>query len=623
MGIRSVHPRSRARARRTAIAVAACVIAMLTIGAGSALASYTAALQGATLRITGDAASDRLALRLSPSDPTLLQVDVGDNGKANFQFPLASFTAIFVQAGAGNDQVRIDPTLGTLADKVVTIGGGPGNDKLFGGDGNDRLFGGDGNDLIDGGRGSDLISLGTGTDTVVWNPGDGSDTVDGDGDTLDFSGANVNENYDISANGSRVRFSRDVANVTMDLYGISHLNLQTLGGTDNVTVGNLTGTNLRSVNVDLGEPQGGGDGAADTVTSVGTSHSDLVHVTRSQAGVVVSGLYAVVTVSGAEAANDAVDVDGLDGDDTLTSGVGVSGPAVIGFDGGIGADTASYSGSASADTIGITTNDGTSVDTFAPGAAALQTTGVENLSVLGGGGDDTISGGNGIASLTNLTINGGAGDDQLIGGDGNDLIIGGSGNDTISGGRGSDVVQMGNDDDTFVWNPGDGSDNAVQGQNGSDLFLFNGANVNENVSLSANGSQVHFTRDVANVVQDLNGIESAQLEMRGGADLVTVDDLTGTAMRNVVVDLAGTPEGGGDEQADTVTLNGTPRPDHVSANTLGSDVLVSGLFAGVRIAGSEPANDTLAINTLDGADTVAVDPSVASLINPVVDLGPQ
>ena len=58
--------------------------------------------------------------------------------------------------------------------------------------------------LITGGRGNDVAFLGDGNDTFVWNPGDGSDIVEGqDGtDTLVFNGSNVNENMDISANGS-------------------------------------------------------------------------------------------------------------------------------------------------------------------------------------------------------------------------------------------------------------------------------------------------------------------------------------------------------------------------------------------------------------------------------------
>ncbi len=129
---------------------------------------------------------------------------------------------------------------------------------------------------------------------------------------------------------------------------------------------------------------------------------------------------------------------------------------------------------------------------------------------------------------------------------------------------------------------------------------------------------------MGNVVLDLHGIETAHLEMRGGADHAALNDLTGTDLQNVGVDLSGSPAGRGDGQPDTVTVNGTARPDHVLVTTVGSsDVLVDGLFAGVDIVGSEPTADTLAVNTLGGIDSVAVDPGVSGLINPVVDLGPQ
>src|SRR5204862_6493876 len=61
--------------------------------------------------------------------------------------------------------------------------------------------------------------LGAGNDVFQWDPGDGSDIVEGqDGfDTMLFNGANIAEKIDISANGGRVRFTRDIASITMDL----------------------------------------------------------------------------------------------------------------------------------------------------------------------------------------------------------------------------------------------------------------------------------------------------------------------------------------------------------------------------------------------------------------------
>jgi Ca2+-binding RTX toxin-like protein len=106
---------------------------------------------------------------------------------------------------------------------TLTLDGGSGNDTIIGSQGADFLLGGDGNDTIIGGRGNDTAVLGNGNDTFIWNPGDGSDVVEGGAgtDRLVFNGANIAETIDISANGQRVRFSRDIANITMDLNGSS------------------------------------------------------------------------------------------------------------------------------------------------------------------------------------------------------------------------------------------------------------------------------------------------------------------------------------------------------------------------------------------------------------------
>ena len=47
-----------------------------------------------------------------------------------------------------------------------------------------------------------------------------------------FNGANVDEKIDISANGNRVRFFRDVANITMDLNGVEEIDFNAFGGAD-------------------------------------------------------------------------------------------------------------------------------------------------------------------------------------------------------------------------------------------------------------------------------------------------------------------------------------------------------------------------------------------------------
>jgi Ca2+-binding RTX toxin-like protein len=198
----------------------------------------------------------------------------------------------------------------------------------------------------------------------------------GDGtDFLVFNGANVNENIAVSANGSRVSLTRDVGNVTMDLNGIEVLNVNAAGGADTVTVNDLTGTGVTTVNVDL-SVAGAGDGQPDTVVVNGTTGDDSIAVAGDSTGVSVVGLAAVVNVTGAEAANDRLTVQALAGDDAVD----------------------------------------------ASGLAA----GTIQFTADGGDGDDVL-----IGSPGRDTLLGGAGDDLLIGHGGGDILDGGTGHNTI------------------------------------------------------------------------------------------------------------------------------------------------------------------------------------------------
>jgi Ca2+-binding RTX toxin-like protein len=452
---------------------------------------------------------------------------------APFSLDIGTTENLVVNANGGDDIITAGNGLASLIH--LTLDGGAGNDTITGGDGNDTLIGGDGNDVITGGRGSDTAFLGTGDDTFIWNPGDGSDVVEGqDGfDTLQFNGANVAENMHISANGHRVKLTRDVGNVTMDLNGMEQLNIVALGGADNIVVDNLAGTDVKQVAIDLSGTPGSrtGDGAPDGVTVDGTAGKDTVQVVGSGGNVTVAGLATTVTIAGSEGANDRLIISTLAGNDVID-------------------------------------------------ASGLQ------------------------AGTTQLTIDGGAGNDTITGSAGDDLLLGGAGNDLVNGGRGNDVAFLGSGNDTFVWNPGDGSD-VVEGQDGTDTLVFNGSNANENIDLSANGGRVRLFRDVGNVTMDLDSIEHIQVHALGGADTITVNDLTGTGVTQVALDLA-LPAGSntGDGQPDTVIVNGTAGNDTISVASSGSSIVVNGLAAQVTIAGAEGANDKLVINGLGGDDII-------------------
>jgi len=492
-------------------------------------------LKHGELTIEGTEAADKIALRLQAGDPGVLQVDVGDDGSADFNFERARVASIAVDAAEGNDLVRIDESNGVFTDSIpTTIDGGPGDDRIAGGKGVETLLGGDGNDTIDGNGGNDLALLGAGDDTFVWDPGDGSDTVEGqDGtDTLLFNGANVAERVALSANRNRLEFLRDPGTVRMDTAGVETVDFNALGGADSVTVDDLTGTDVKTVNADLAGALGGntGDAQTDQVIVNGTNRNDKIDVAGDASGVAVSGLAALVAIQHQEP-NDKLDVNGLDGDDAIS-------------------------------------------------AAAL------------------------AAQAITLSLDGGAGDDTIAGGQGVEVASGGDGNDSIDGNGGNDVAFLGAGDDTFVWDPGDGSDR-VEGQDGIDTLLFNGAGGAEQMDLSANGSRLRFFRTQGTITMDTAGVEGVHVNALGGADLVTVNDLSGTDVRAVTVDLAGTFGGAtGDGQADRVVVNGTNADDALSVNGDATEVTAKGFAPLVAILHPEVANDRLEINTLAGMDSV-------------------
>jgi hypothetical protein len=302
-------------------------LAALTASIAAPIASAAPALRAevtdGTLHIKGTPHSEQIALRVSPLDRTQLQVDLGDDGSADFSFDLNTFTAIDVKAGNGNDTVRIDQSGGIFTTtKATRIDGQGGNDTLIGGSGDEVLVGGKGNDFVDGNGGADTAFLGDGNDTFVWDPGDGSDVIEGGKgtDTMVFNGSNGNETMAASAFAGRVSFTRDLGGIVMDLNDVEVIDVNTLGGTDSVTVNNLSGTDVRRVDVDLAGTLGGAtsDGQADTVTVGGTKGDDSIRAKANGSAVDVTGLAALVRITHADADKDTLVIDPVIGNDHVT-----------------------------------------------------------------------------------------------------------------------------------------------------------------------------------------------------------------------------------------------------------------------------------------------------------------
>jgi Ca2+-binding RTX toxin-like protein len=594
------------RSRRLTALTGAC-LACAGFAADEAGAAFSARVDAGTLRVAGDGASDRLALRSGGSGVLLL--DVGADGSAEFRFDRETFAAIDVDAGGGDDAVLVDESAGAFADEALTLSGGSGNDVLSGGSGSDVLDGGDGDDAIDGNGGDDDAALGTGNDRVVWDAADGSDRVDdaaGD-DVLTVNGTDAGDRFLATPTAKGLQVLRGISAVTtFEAAAVERVVLTVRGGVDIVTVADLSGSGVHSADVDLA----GADNAPDFVTFNGTQRADAVTLSSAGKGVLTfSGLPWQARVLDADENRDNVAFLAGGGDDAIAGGVGVGGPERVNIDGGEGTDTVTYRGTKSGEAIAVDVNGGRVRATAL--ATTSQEAAVERFVVEGLDGADTLSAGEGLAGLTALTLDGGAGDDRIAGGDGGDAVLGGPGSDVVDGNGGDDSIALGSGDDRVVWDAGDGSDQAA-GELGDDVVAVNGGPAADKVDLSAGGPGARIVRGEEAV--RIETVERAAIAAFSGTDVIAVNDLGGTGVRTVDADL-----GGADGAVDTVIQRGTERVDSIAVTRSPASVLSTGLAAQLRITGSEAANDQLRILTLGGEDQIAVAADVRTAIATSVD----
>ena len=309
-------PKTHLFATVAVLAAAALAAPAGASASGGKFQGVQAELAGGTLKVDGGDRANAVALRLKAGDPTRIQVDAGDNGSADFAFARSDVHAISVTMGNGRDSVRVDDTNGAFTNSIpTTIAGGNGDDTLEGGQGAETFSGGNGDDFVDGGRGNDTAELGRGDDTFRWDPGEGSDVIEGQSgsDTMLFNGAAANEDVTLTVNGGRLTFFRNPGNVTMDTNDVETVDFNALGGTDNITVNDLSGTDVTQTNLDLAGALGGsaGDGALDKVVVNGTNGADTVHIDGNGSGADVTGLATAVSVKHADTDNSADPSDSL------------------------------------------------------------------------------------------------------------------------------------------------------------------------------------------------------------------------------------------------------------------------------------------------------------------------
>jgi Ca2+-binding RTX toxin-like protein len=258
---------------------------------------------------------------------------------------------------------------------IIKAGGG--DDRVGSGDGDDQVFLGKGDDIFDWGNSS---FAGTGSDVV--NGGKGTDTVNFKGFGADIA---------LTANGGFAVISSDLFEV--DLTNVERINIGGANAEDAIKIGDLTGTSVEKVVVDLGDilAPGQPDNASDIVHLNGSRAGDHITAMKSGGSIKIEGLPAEVTLKHLGAHDDV----------TIAAGGGK-------------------------DTID----------------ASKLPTGKVTLAISGDGGRDHVIGS--------------SGGDLLFGGGGKDVIHGGKGADTIFGGdflgtdNAADVLRGGRGSDLFA-----------------------------------------------------------------------------------------------------------------------------------------------------------------------------
>src|SRR6185436_12264176 len=166
---------------------------------------------------------------------------------------------------------------------------------------------------------------------------EGSDVIEGQSglDTMVFNGANAPaiEDVTMSANGGRLTFFRQPANITMDTDDVEIVDFNALGGLDTVTVNDLTGTDVIQTNLDLAGALGGDapDHADDNVVVNGTDGDDNVQIAGNGSGADVTGLATAVSITHADP-SDKLSVNTLAGTDNVLA-TGVAGVLQVLVDG--------------------------------------------------------------------------------------------------------------------------------------------------------------------------------------------------------------------------------------------------------------------------------------------------
>jgi Ca2+-binding RTX toxin-like protein len=414
-----------------------------TDGADPATITVTALDVSNFVTISGGASSDFITIQdsragvaagggctLHPADPDRLQCPKPVSGDV---------LKVIVHLGDGDDILQV------TASAPIEAYGGLGEDNLRGGPDDDILNGGcqvacaaDGNDILEGAGGDDVLNGDAGLLDVTRYIGSTDRDVTLDGIAND-GGPTELDNVDTEAvqtSGGDDTLIGDAADNVLTS-GAGDDSLDGGGGNDTLEGGSgadllVGGTGTDSVSYN---PE---SRAVSVTTSDGLANDGVIDVDPSTLGNQSEGDNVssdVESISGGSG-NDFLEggigagtIRGNGGNDVLNGGNDTDPDIIIG---GGGTDTVTYEGRVTGVNVSLDgiANDG---DPLAnAGAGENDDVGVSVERIIGGGGNDTLTG-----NASPNFITGGAGNDTLNGLGGNDRLFGGAGNDTFNGGSGT------------------------------------------------------------------------------------------------------------------------------------------------------------------------------------------
>jgi Ca2+-binding RTX toxin-like protein len=429
--------------KRAALAAAAASLALAAVP-GGAHATATPTFANGTLTVRGDATDDTITLSAVGGQLAL-------NGTAVAGANADGTVDIVVDGADGRDVVDA-AALASAQYHSLTVHGGAGDDVITGGAGNDHLLGDDGNDRVIGFRGADDLEGGNGNDVLVWNNGDGSDVNDGDAgaDTVEVNGSQTgNDQFTIKPNGPRVQFDRislngaPAGNFGIDLTA-ERVQVNGLGG-DDEAIGSAGLAPLTSLELNGGPGADhlfGGDGADlinggdDNDSLDGAAGNDRVSGDRGNDLMHGADGDDILVWNNGDGTDDNEGDAGIDTSEV--NGAGQSDAFTIKPNGAHArfdrTNLVPFGINIATEAIQVNALGGDDTLSVAPGTGALLA-----VNANGGSGSDRLAG---AEEADNFF--GGPGDDMLGGGPGVDLLDGQDGNDTLQARDGTgDLVRGG------------------------------------------------------------------------------------------------------------------------------------------------------------------------------------